>query len=530
MRRLPAPATDPVRPRPAGPAAPPGPYVHLRAAADGVRVHGMRSACLGGGGRDGAGARGEPFARWEWDGGCLTVGNDRYGMFPLYYWAGPGRIAVSPRIGDLLALGAPADLDHDALAVFLRMGFFVGEDTPFASVRALPPDARLRWSPGSFRLTSGQVVPSRRETGRARAVDDCVELFRQAIGRRMPDGEYVLPLRGGRDSRHILLELARRGARPRLAVTTAEFVEHDADARIARHVAEATGTPHRIVPRPRSQLRAELVANRAQQMCTTEGAWLLPVSRSLDGRTPLTYDGLGAAALSHSPFLNLAREQPATGGDALALARWLLMSGRRDRFLPALLDEEGMARFSARRAADRLATELRRHTEAAFPLMSFYFWNRTRRAVAAHTCTLLGRGGRLPVRTPFLDHDLFDLLASLPPEVLIDGGFHTEVIRRAYPRHAHLPYADEPTPHGPRFVWGRVRYLTDTLAHVARHDRHWWHGCGGLLPRLLSRHGEGSGTRAVNRLLPFAVYLLQLDDLSRTSAAAGSSAGTEAGA
>jgi hypothetical protein len=35
--------------------------------------------------------------------------------------------------------------DGDPL-VFLRLGFFLSEDTPFAAIRALPPGGKLIWS------------------------------------------------------------------------------------------------------------------------------------------------------------------------------------------------------------------------------------------------------------------------------------------------------------------------------------------------------------------------------------------------
>src|SRR4051812_30031815 len=91
--------------------------VHVRAGAAGCEVTGARSARLG--------LSGTMAAEWHWDGVRLTVRNDRYGMLPLFYWATRDEVVVSPRIRDLLSAGAPADLDHDALAVFLRMGFFV---------------------------------------------------------------------------------------------------------------------------------------------------------------------------------------------------------------------------------------------------------------------------------------------------------------------------------------------------------------------------------------------------------------------
>ena len=70
------------------------------------------------------------FAEWKWDGRRLRVRNDRYGLHPLFYYATANDIAVSTSVARLLAGGAPADFDGDAIAVFLRLGFFVGDDTP----------------------------------------------------------------------------------------------------------------------------------------------------------------------------------------------------------------------------------------------------------------------------------------------------------------------------------------------------------------------------------------------------------------
>lgn len=479
-----------------------GAHVHVRADAGGCVVTGAGSARLG--------MAGHLSAEWHWDGRRLTVRNDRYGMLPLFYWATGTEVAVSSRIRDLLAAGAPADLDYDALAVFLRMGFFVGDDTAFAAIRAVPPAARWQWSPGTFEVTSGRRLPGRREIGRAQAIDDYLALVRQAVARAAPGDEYVLPVSGGRDSRHILFELVRQGTPPRLAVSAAKFVPNDADTRTARRLAAALGVPHVVVDRPRSQLRAELTANLAQQMCTTEGAWLLPLSHYVRAHSSFTYDGLGGDALVQSPFLYLARQCPR--GTAAQTARWLIESGRRDRYLPGMLNPHQAELLSTARAVDRVAAELESHADAAFPLMSFYFWNRVRRAVAAGTYWLLGQGGELAVHTPLLDEDLFGFAASLPPEMLLDGRFHTDALLRGYPRHGHLPFADEPTRHGPRFVRDRVGYVAAVLAETARH-RHWWRAWDGLLGRLLFTGGGPSRARTANRLLPFAVYLLQLDDL-----------------
>src|SRR3954465_4455781 len=91
------------------------------------------------------------FAEWRWDGAALTVCNDRWGFQPIFYFASKDRIAVSTSVHALLRLGAPVDLDDAALAVFLRLSHFLGADTPFQAVRALPRGAFWMWRPGGGR-------------------------------------------------------------------------------------------------------------------------------------------------------------------------------------------------------------------------------------------------------------------------------------------------------------------------------------------------------------------------------------------
>src|SRR5204862_7246327 len=87
----------------------------------------------------------------------------------------------------------------------------------------------------------------------------------------------------------------------------------------------------------------------------------------------------------------------------------------------------------------RVGQELEKHTDAPNPISSFIFWNRTRRKIALHSYRILTRAGE--VFAPYLDHDVFDLLSGLPPEVFLDHTFHTEAIQHAYPRYAAFPFA-----------------------------------------------------------------------------------------
>jgi hypothetical protein len=76
------------------------------------------------------------WVEWHWDGASLTVTSDRFGLYPLYYHASDARVVVSPSIDRILGAGVPRELDPDALAAFLALGYYLGVDTPFPAIRS----------------------------------------------------------------------------------------------------------------------------------------------------------------------------------------------------------------------------------------------------------------------------------------------------------------------------------------------------------------------------------------------------------
>lgn len=455
------------------------------------------------------------FAAWRWDGQRLLARNDRYGMHPLYYRSDAGCLALSPDPLALLRPGESAELDHGALAVFLRLGCFLGEDTPFAAIRALPPAARLTWTRDGLHLESAALPPpGPADLTRAQAVDGFIELFRAAVARRLPFEPYVMPLSGGRDSRHILLELCRQGAPPRLCVSAAKFPpDPGADAAVAAELAGRLGLPHHTLARPRSQFAAERTANPAQGMTTLDGAWSLPLLAFLHRHSRLWYDGIGGGELAQNPSIELLRETPYDVADLPGLADRLLTAGRTGPYLERLLGPRMSSLWSRERARERLAAELARHAGAAFPLSSFLFWNRTRRAVAPAPFAL--GNGHAVIHTPYLDHALVDHLASVPHHHLTSGTLHDQALHTAFPQYAALRFASTMPPrHGPGLARHRLAYLTRLLAHTLYAERDWWHSGEGILQRLLAA-GLGPGApQRVSRLQPLALYLLQLESLA----------------
>ncbi len=426
------------------------PYVHARW--DGMRtvLAGLPHCELGHRLTGGDGV----YCTWDWDGKELSARTDRFGCYPVYYFVRGGDVALSPSIPRLLRLGAPSTLDVPALALFLRLGYFVGEDTPFEAIRALPPGARFRWTEGRLEVSGGYVIPPPQRMAREAAADCYAVLFRAAVERRLPPGPFALPLSGGRDSRHMLLELDRMGCRPAFCVTVLHYPPRDnQDAQIAREVAAWARVPHVVLGQAERRFAAEVRKIWATSFCADEHAQFLALADFLAGRVRTSYDGIGGGVLSgYIPGLRRPERQ----------AEELLYGNEEE--IARLLVPSMYRRMSRAVALDRLAAELRLHEAAAYPVSSFWFWTRTRREVALVPYGIMS--GIPTVYSPFLDHALYDFLASLDSSVR-DQRLHEDVLRRAFPHSPPIPFEGPPR-------WRRSRrqsaqFRWDFTGHVLRH-------------------------------------------------------------
>ncbi len=387
-------------------------------------------------------ANSQTFSEWDWDGARLRVVNCPLGMHPLYWRECPHGIGVATTLFELLDESIVPD--YPALAVFLRLGWFVGEDTPFKGIAQLPPNSVLRWTPeGGARLQVGERPHAARVSiDRDRAMRIYAQLFDEAVRRCLPvAGRFVLPLSGGRDSRHIALALHEAGARPSAFGTLRHLPGRaDEDRRIAALLARALAVPHVVLEQPRFYVRNIARLLRDTALCTDEGAQMYPLVDWLKARADTTFDGIAGDMMSTNIFQQGDLPEMYARGELEATARELFR-----RWAPTMrgwqhaVDADTAQALSEAVAHRRLMAELARHRDNHHPLRSFLFWNRTRREIALQP--FLTYGG-LRVETPFLDAELWHFLESLPYEVVCNDTFHTETIRRAYPRFAQIPFED----------------------------------------------------------------------------------------
>jgi hypothetical protein len=259
----------------------------------------------------------------------------------------------------------------------------------------------------------------------------------------MPGSDrFTVPISGGRDSRHILLELAKQGVRPAFCPTVKyRPPATNEDTRIARLITERLGVRHVEVDKPDSFFRAGLKDVHLTNHCGGGHGWVLPVASALAGQVDALYDGLAGSVLSGGFMLTQQKLDLFRAHDFSTLARLWLEESRFEGKLAHVLAPELYRQIPLGLAVDRMAPELARHADTPNPVLSFVFWNRTRRCVASIPYAILHQVPR--VHTPYLDHALFDLLFTLDSSVVDGNRLHDETIRRAYPDFADVPYEDK---------------------------------------------------------------------------------------
>ena len=450
------------------------------------------------------------WVKWAWDGRELTITNDRFRSYPCYYAMTPESIRVSPSIDRLLERGVPRELDEAALAAFLSTGSYVGDDTAFKAIRALPPGCRLTWRIEGSKLESRPPRFGIEDMTREQAVEGVSELFSQAVARRIPDDpEFSMPLSGGRDSRHLLLALRRLGHTPRLCLTTEHYpYDWGGDVPYARELCARLGIPHRAL-RPLEPVPAELRKNRLTSYSSAMHAWFLPVVDALDeGRSSHTYEGTPGGTPLGRIFLK------GKFGKLVAQRRWDELAthmGKKDdgvaRYVP-LLAPELRRSLSPERGAERIREELRRYETWDDPYMAFRMLNRTARELSLTPYALLGA---VPtVYTPYYDVDLLMFAMSIPGDV-IDRGLHDDAIKLRYPEAADIPFS----PH--RKSIANRRFLRGLDAQLLRFLR--GHATGrlvdrnGLMRRAATGVVSGSDWMVFGRRFSLAVYLVQLEQI-----------------
>ena len=419
------------------------PYIRLRAGPEGPVVEGLsrwQSTPAPGGA-----AIGMMRGAWAWDGVQLVAEVDGFGFYSLFVYEKQGEVMVSPSLLELVAQGADTTRDELALAVFHRVGIFINDETPLKHVRVLPPGGRLVWRAGRMEITGGAEMPVSQRISRDDAVDGMISLFGQAVRRILThcDGPIVLPLSGGRDSRHILLELLHQGRAPEACVTFHHNgYAFNSEAQAARALCQRAGIAHDVLGYARPRLADATRAMALTGLCADEHAQMMPLHDYFAQRDVIGFDGIAGDILTNpddwaDDFYKLAEKGDYRGialgmikghGGVISRSEW--GQGAGPVYSPGRDDE----------VLDHMGRAIAQYADAPDPYQMFWMFHRTRREINFVPQAILSPARQ--VFTPYLDPEFARFCLSLPYSVTKDQMLHDDAIARGFPEMSDIPYQE----------------------------------------------------------------------------------------
>jgi len=200
------------------------------------------------------------IALWDRETRVLTLVRDRFGEKPLYYgWQGQGSAAAFVFGSELSALrrhpAFAADINRDALALYMRHNCIGGSHSIYTGIHKLPPGHLLtvsaaapepilrQWWSGAAVAEQGVAHPFAGTPDQA--VDALEALLRDAVAQQMmadvPLGAF---LSGGIDSSTVVALMQAQSSRPVRTFSIGFHEEGYNEAEHAKAVAKHLGTDH----------------------------------------------------------------------------------------------------------------------------------------------------------------------------------------------------------------------------------------------------------------------------------------------
>jgi asparagine synthase (glutamine-hydrolysing) len=205
------------------------------------------------------------FAIWDRRSHTLFLARDRVGKKPLFYFRGEDRFVFASEIKALLIDDTvqrqpdPVAIDH-----FLALGYVPGPRTAFLGIHKLPPAHWLEFRDGQLKM--GRYWKLRYRPKRKISTDDAIaeihwhlgEAVRLRLASDVPLGAF---LSGGVDSSAVVIHMAETMGRP-VRTFSVGFGDPSFDERrFARQVAERYRTDHTelVVKAPVTDILSRLV-------------------------------------------------------------------------------------------------------------------------------------------------------------------------------------------------------------------------------------------------------------------------------
>ena len=445
----------------------------------------------------------------------LVAARDRFGIKPLYYTRTQGGFALASELRTLLQVpGVERSVDHESVWHYLTLRFVPGGRSILDGVVRLPPGhlLELDLDTHAFGVRRWYRLRFEREDGLSR--EEWLERLRDALRAaaarwNLADVPVACSLSGGLDSSAVVALLADSG-HDDLRTYSLGFENGGLDELpLARSLAERYGADHHELVVDARELLDDLLA-MVWALDEPYGGGLPSwyVFRAIAQDVKVAHTGTGGDEL----FGNYRRFVPFESG---RLARLRGRDVGRYHVTPSYYFDEDEKRALLQRPGPSTAGRLQsvfdasgsRSARDSVLYLDFAtqlpdeFLHMTDRFSMAHS---------LEARTPFLDHELVELVASIPPEVRTCADDAKGLLRDAVaplltPAHLEAPKRT--------FVFPLARWLRDELRPLAERllsdERLEAQGIfrPGVAERYLRPHVEGRADES-ERLWPLLMFQL----------------------
>jgi asparagine synthase (glutamine-hydrolysing) len=407
------------------------------------------------------------IAIWDARRRRAVLARDHLGVKPLYYAARGDLLVFASELKCLLASGlVEPEIDYEAIDAYLTLGYVPTPRTPLAGVSKLMPGHRLVVEAGGWRIEEYWRYPAPVAQPRSTSLRDSADAVLAALDRSVEmqlvsDVPLGAMLSGGLDSSLIVALMARRMRDP-VRTFSVGFREAGAASELphARAVARALGADHHELELSFTDDTVsleELVWHLDEPVADLSALGFLALSDLAARHVTVALSGQGADELfgGYGRYRSIAlagRLGPLRPVAAAIAAR----GTRRTRALaPVLAARDPAARFlasngrvmdaslRARLVRGPLAAldggsalaavrERARGLDAA-PLPSALFLDARLGLVddMLHYFDRTSMARSLEVRVPFLDHELVELAARIPPSHKVRGATTKRVLKLA---------------------------------------------------------------------------------------------------
>ena len=151
----------------------------------------------------------------------LFLARDHAGIKPLYYWADDHCLVFASELKALFATElVPREINLQAIAEYLRLGYFPGEWTPYKSIRKLRPGHYCKVNTNGMEIhtywSASQILREQKMDVAASQIEDALDcLLQSSVEAQMvsdvPVGAF---LSGGIDSSLIVALMSRLSKKP----------------------------------------------------------------------------------------------------------------------------------------------------------------------------------------------------------------------------------------------------------------------------------------------------------------------------